>query len=114
MSQNRPDSTGSSAPTPTASTLRFQGAANRIVRVLLATPGLSRLIGRRLVTLYVVGRSSGRTFVLPVAYTPYQGDLLIGSPFRWVRNLSTGTPIRIRYKGRRGTAQVRSSPARQR
>jgi hypothetical protein len=86
---------------------RFQGVANRIARILLATPLLSRLVGRALVTIYVVGRKTGRRYVVPVAYTRHEGDLLIGAPFAWARNLRTGEPVEVRYLGRRRTAAVR-------
>jgi deazaflavin-dependent oxidoreductase (nitroreductase family) len=91
---------------PRAETLRFQGAANRIVRGLLRTPGLGRLAGRRLLAIYVVGRKTGRRYVIPVAYTPHEGALLVGTPFGWARNLRTGEPVQVRWRGRRRTADV--------
>ena len=42
-----------------------------------------------------------------MAYTRHQGDLLIGSPFGWARNLRTGEPVQLRLQGRRRTADVR-------
>ena len=94
-------------PAPGAHTLRWQALTNRIVRGLLRAPLLSRLVGRRLVTLYVVGRKSGRRYALPVAYTRHQGDLLIGTSFAWGRNLRTGEAVAIRLQGRRRLAEVR-------
>ena len=94
------------APEPRASTLRAQGLVNRITLTLLRTPLVSRAIGKRLVTLYVVGRKSGKHYNLPVAYTAHDGDLLIGTPFGWGRNLRTGEPLEIRLKGRKRTADV--------
>jgi deazaflavin-dependent oxidoreductase (nitroreductase family) len=94
-------------PDPRAQTLALQGLANRVVRGLLRTPGLSRAMGSRLVTLYIVGRKSGRRYTIPVAYTRDDGDLLIGTPFGWGRNLRTGEPVEIRLKGRRRQADVR-------
>ena len=94
------------APGPRAQTLAVQGLANRIVRGLLRTPLVSRLIGSRLVTVYVVGRKSGRRYAVPVAYTRHEGDLLIGTPFGWGRNLRTGDPVAIRLKGQRRLADV--------
>ena len=82
-------------------TLPLQGAANRVVRGLLRTPLLCRAVGGRLVTLYIVGRKSGRRYTVPVAYTRHDGALLIGTPFGWGRNLRTGEPVDIRLKGRR-------------
>jgi hypothetical protein len=87
-------------------TMAGQGAANRIVRGLLRTPGLNRVVGGRLVTLYVVGRKSGRRYTVPVAYTRQDGDLLIGTPFGWGRNLRSGEPVEILLKGKRRLADV--------
>jgi deazaflavin-dependent oxidoreductase (nitroreductase family) len=87
-------------------TLTFQSAVNRIVRGLLRTPLVSRVVGARLITVYVVGRKSGRRFAVPVAYTHHNGHLLIGTAFPWVRNLRTGEPVDIRLKGRRRTADA--------
>jgi hypothetical protein len=87
-------------------TLPIQGFANRMVRGLLATPGIAQAMGRRLVTLYVTGRKSGRRYVIPVAYTADGDRLLSGSPFAWGRNLRTGEPITIRLRGRLRQADV--------
>ena len=89
-----------------AQTLAAQGLVNRIVRGLLRTPLLCRAVGSRLVTVYVVGRKSGRHYAVPVAYTRRDGALLIGTPFGWGRNLRTGEPVSIRFKGRRRLADV--------
>jgi deazaflavin-dependent oxidoreductase (nitroreductase family) len=94
-------------PAPQARTLALQSLANRVVRGLLRTPLLSRAVGSRLVTLYIVGRKSGRRYTIPVAYTRDEGDLLIGTPFGWGRNLRAGEPVELRLKGRRRTADVR-------
>lgn len=91
-----------------ARTLPWQWLANRIVRGLLRTPLVCRIAGNRLITLYVVGRSSGRRFAVPVAYTRYDGDLLIGTPFAWGRNLRTGEPVDVRLRGKRRAADVRA------
>jgi len=93
--------------TDRAQTLALQALVNRVVRGLLRTPLVSRLVGSRLVTLYVVGRKSGRRYAVPVAYTWHEGHLLIGSPFGWGRNLRTGEATAIRLKGRRRLADVR-------
>jgi deazaflavin-dependent oxidoreductase (nitroreductase family) len=87
-------------------TMAMQGVANRVVRGLLATPLLSKLVGRQLITLYVVGRTSGKQYTVPVAFTSHEGQLLIGSPFGWGRNLRTGEPLEVRYRGQRRTADV--------
>jgi hypothetical protein len=87
-------------------TLAWQSLANRLVNGLLRTPLLSLGIGRRLITIYAVGRRSGKRYAVPVAYTRHDGSLLIGTPFRWARNLRTGEPVQVRYRGRVRTAGV--------
>ncbi len=94
------------APGPRAQTLAAQALVNRVIRGLLRTPLVSRAVGSRLVTVYVVGRKSGRRYPVPVAYTRHEGDLLIGTPFGWGRNLRTGEAVAIRLKGRRRLADV--------
>jgi len=89
-----------------ARTMALQGVANRIVRGLLRTPLISHGIGKRLITVYAVGRTSGKRYAVPVAYTRHDGVLLVGTPFRWARNLRTGEPVDVRYMGRRRTADV--------
>ena len=103
---NEPVTGNPARPTPRAQTMAMQSVGNRIVRGLLRTPLVCRLAGSRLVTLYIVGRKSGRRYTIPVAYTSSEGDLLIGTPFAWGRNLRTGEAVAIRLKGRRRLADV--------
>jgi deazaflavin-dependent oxidoreductase (nitroreductase family) len=93
-------------PEPRAQTLALQGLANRIVRGLLRTPLVSRAVGSRLITLYIVGRKSGRRYTIPVAYTRQDDTLLFGTPFGWGRNLRTGELVDIRLRGKRRPADV--------
>jgi deazaflavin-dependent oxidoreductase (nitroreductase family) len=86
-----------------------QRAVNLLVRALLRTPGLAPIVGGRLVTLYVVGRKSGRRHSVPVAYMAQGNDLLIGTSSAWGRNLRTGEPVAIRLKGKRRRADVQVS-----
>jgi deazaflavin-dependent oxidoreductase (nitroreductase family) len=107
MTAEPSDPSNEHSPTDTrAHTMALQGLANRMVRGLLRTPLLSHAIGSRLITLYIVGRKSGRHYTIPVAYTRHDGALLIGTPFGWGRNLRTGEPVDIRLKGKRRPADV--------
>ena len=87
-------------------TLSTQGLVNQIVRGLLHAPGLSKVVGSRLLTVYVTGRKSGRHYILPVAYTRHDGALLIGTGFAWGRNLRTGEPVEILLQGKKRLADV--------
>lgn len=53
-----------------------------------------------------MGRKTGKHYTIPTAYVPYEGSLLVGTQFGWVRNPRTGEPVEIRYKGRKRTADV--------
>jgi deazaflavin-dependent oxidoreductase (nitroreductase family) len=97
----------SAIPDQRAQKMPMQGLANVVVRGLLRTPLLSRAVGSRMVTLYIVGRKSGRRYTIPVAYTRQGDDLLIGTPFGWGRNLRTAEPVEIRLRGRLRQADVR-------
>lgn len=94
-------------PEPAARTLRFQGPVNHLVRAFLCTPVLCRALGRRLVTVYVTGRTTGRRYAVPVAYERLDARLLVGSQFRWIRNLRSGEVVEIRLVGKRRAADVR-------
>ncbi|NUR25860.1 MAG: nitroreductase family deazaflavin-dependent oxidoreductase [Kribbellaceae bacterium] len=90
-----------------AQPLALQGLVNRVVRVLLRTPLLCRAVGKRLLSVYLVGRKSGRHYVVPLSYTRTDDSILIGSEFGWIRNLRTGEPVDIRLQGKRIPADVR-------
>jgi deazaflavin-dependent oxidoreductase (nitroreductase family) len=94
-------------PPGQAQVMPLQKVANSIVRALLRTPGISSGIGRRLVIINVTGRKTGKRYSVPVAYTRHDGDLLVGTPFAWARNMRTGDPVEVILRGRRRQADVR-------
>jgi len=106
MAKPNPPPGGQPASAVRAQTLPLQGLVNRVIRGLLRAPLLSRLVGKRLITVYPVGRKSGRHYAVPVAYTRRDGTLLVGTQFAWVRNLRTGEPVDIRLDGKRRSADV--------
>jgi deazaflavin-dependent oxidoreductase (nitroreductase family) len=101
---NSPD--GRSAAEGKPQTMALQGLVNWVVRGLLRMPLVSRGAGNRLITIYVVGRKSGRHYSVPVAYTRHDGALVIGTPFAWGRNLRTGESVDVRLRGKRRPADV--------
>ena len=86
--------------------MAFQKPMNAVIRTLLKTPGISSGIGKRLITLHVVGRKSGKHMDVPVAYTNHENAILVGTPFAWGKNLRTGEPLGVTYKGKPRTADV--------
>jgi deazaflavin-dependent oxidoreductase (nitroreductase family) len=107
MTSDSATPTGAGQPAaPRVQTQAFQGQANTVVRALLRVPLIGPAIGGRLITLYLVGRKSGKHYEIPVAYTRDGKDLLIGTPFGWGKNLRTGDPVDILLKGKRRTADV--------
>ena len=73
---------------------------------MLSTPLLSKAAGKRLLTVYVVGRRTGRHYAVPVAYTRHDGSLLVASQYAWLRNLRSGEPVEIRLSGTKRSADV--------
>ena len=106
MSKPDPPPGGQPASAARAQTSPLQRLVNRVIRGLLRTPLLCRLVGRRLLTVYLVGRKSGRHYAVPVAYTRRNRTLLVGTQFAWARNLRTGEPVHIRLAGKRRPADV--------
>jgi deazaflavin-dependent oxidoreductase (nitroreductase family) len=106
---SKPDPPSGDQPTPAvrAQLLPLQRLVNRMVRGLLRTPLLCRLVGKRIITVYLIGRKSGRRYAVPVAYTRRDGTLLVGTQFGWARNLRTGESVHIRLAGKRRPADVR-------
>lgn len=111
--ESRPTEPPDAAPTGDVSTrsrvklFAFQGVLNRFVRTLLRVPLLSRVVGNRLITLYVVGRKSGKLYTVPMAYLWHEGALLLGSGFAWGKNLRTGDTLEVRFMGKRRLTDVR-------
>lgn len=94
-----------SGPRPVA---RYQGALNRLMRGLLRTPGISRVLGGTLLTFTLVGRKSGKIYRIPVAYTRHDGKLLVGTVgTAWVHNFVPGEPVTVRVRGRQRLADHR-------
>jgi hypothetical protein len=86
--------------------MAIQKPMNVVIRTLLKTPGIANGVGKRLITLHVVGRKSGKHIDVPVAYTKHQDAILVGTPFAWGKNLRTGEPLNVTYKGKLRTADV--------
>src|SRR4051794_21944071 len=86
--------------------MALQGLVNRIVRGLLRTPLLSRVVGQRLVPGYLVGGRGGRGSSFRGPSPRHDGSMLVGTPFAWGRNLRTGEPVTIRLQGKRRSAGV--------
>jgi len=83
----------------------YQGALNGFIKGLLRVPLISRAVGGKLLTFTVVGRKSGKTYVIPVAYTKHEGQILVGTRvWPWVKNLRSGEPVTVRIKGRQRLA----------
>jgi deazaflavin-dependent oxidoreductase (nitroreductase family) len=82
---------------------RLQARAFRVVnvpmRLILGLPVRTPL-GRNLMLAYVIGRKSGRTYRQPVSYVRDGDALLTPGGGRWKLNLVSGTPVRIRLRGK--------------
>jgi hypothetical protein len=84
------------------------GASSLIRRLAIRTAGLARpLAGTRWFRLWAVlrhvGRTSGRTYAIPVVALPIPGGFLIPLPFgegtQWLRNLQAADEAGLRHGG---------------
>lgn len=84
--------------------------ANRMMVLFLHTPGLQRIIGRSVALVTFKGRSTGRTYTLPVSYERdgTRVMMLSRASRRWWRNLRGEVPVRVRLAGvtHHGTASA--------
>jgi hypothetical protein len=71
-----------------ARTLPMQGLVNHLMLGVLRTPLACRLVGKRLVAVYPIGRKSGRRYAIPVAYTRFDGSLLVAAVVRCLELMS--------------------------
>jgi deazaflavin-dependent oxidoreductase (nitroreductase family) len=84
---------------PARGTLAMQRPLNALMRLLLRSP-VHGLLSSRLLTITVIGRKTGNTYKIPVAYVEHEGALLVGTAATWRRNLRADTPVRVRLRGR--------------
>lgn len=83
---------------------------NRLMRLMLKTPGLQRLVGKSTVLLTFIGRKTGRSITTPISFVR-EGDRIILSGHRtrnWWRNVAQNPEVMIRVAGedRRGHASI--------
>lgn len=80
---------------------RGQAALNVLMRAVLATPVLHRVVSHRVLVVEVRGRVSGRRYRIPVGYAPDGDRLLVGTAGTWRRNLPPGRPVTVTVARRR-------------
>lgn len=86
----------------------FRYGLNPLFGRLLRSPLHGRLSGR-LALLTFTGRTSGKTYTIPVGYAQVdEQTLLVGTASGWSRNFRGGAPVRLRLRGRErtGVAEV--------
>jgi hypothetical protein len=74
------------------------------MRALLGLPFPTPL-AKRLMLVYLTGRTTGKRYRQPVSYVKDADTLLTPGGGRWTSNLHDGQPIRIRIGGRDLTAR---------
>lgn len=89
-------------------TMRGQKLMNKVMNRALATPGISKGIGKSLMTVHVVGRRTGKHYDVPVAYGVDGADVVFGTPFPWARNLRTGDTVEVELVGKRVPMRVQA------
>ena len=78
---------------------RVMRLLNVPMRLMLGMP-LATPAGNRLMLAFIVGRRTGRLYRQPLSYVRDGSALLTPGGGTWKQNLSGGTPVRLRIRGR--------------
>jgi hypothetical protein len=79
---------------------RLVTLANPLVRAALRSP-LHRPLDPALLLLHVTGRTTGRTYDIPVGYLRIDDRLLVVTQHAWRANLRGGAEVEVTLDGRR-------------
>lgn len=84
---------------------RLMRIVNPMMRTLLRSP-LHGVLSRRMLVITFRGRRSGRTYSTPIAYFPVGSDLFVAGGAPWWRNITDGSTVGLRLRGRHVQARV--------
>jgi F420H(2)-dependent quinone reductase len=73
--------------------------ANVPMRLILGLP-VPTPLGRNLMLAFIIGRKTGATYRQPLSYVRDGDALLTPGGGKWKLNLVSGTPVRLRLRGR--------------
>lgn len=82
---------------------RSQRMLDSVMRSMLRSP-LHGMVSKKMLIVTVRGRKTGKVYSNPVGYVESDGFLLIGTAAGWRRNLRSGEPVSITWRGRDTTA----------
>lgn len=87
---------------PVAERPATRGLANKMMRVLLRTPGLDRLLGKSVALIAFEGTKTGKVYEIPVSYARVDDTVAVLSRASrvWWRNLRSGPVVRLRLAGK--------------
>lgn len=87
---------------------------NSLMKWMLETPVLQRIVGKTTLLIRYTGRKSGRSYVLPLSYLDLEESVLVAGhrSRHWWRNLQANPAVRVRRAGKdySGLASVMANP----
>jgi deazaflavin-dependent oxidoreductase (nitroreductase family) len=72
---------------------------NKIMKFVLRSP-VHGLVSKTVLLITFTGRKSGKTYSTPVSYSQHDDQVYIFSHAAWWKNLRSGTPVKLRIRGR--------------
>ena len=72
---------------------------NRSMKLVLRSP-LHGVVSKTVLLITFTGRKSGKTYTTPVSYSQSGDQVTIFTHATWWKNLSSGTPVKVRIRGR--------------
>jgi deazaflavin-dependent oxidoreductase (nitroreductase family) len=88
-----------------ANEIKMPGAppewVNALMVLMLRTPLVQRVVGRKFALMTVEGAKTGRRYTIPVSYRRHDGELYVGTQRRrqWWRNIETCPDVEVRVEG---------------
>jgi hypothetical protein len=89
---------------------RVLHAINPVVSLILRSP-LHRMLSGRVLLLTFTGHETGKTYTIPVGYTPENDALLLFTDHGWWRNFEGGgAPVTVLLQGRERIGHAEANP----
>ena len=82
---------------------------NRVMKLVLRTPLIHRVVSGNIMLLTYTGRKTGKIYTIPVSYTKQGNAITMFTNHNWSKNLIDNVPVTLRLRGRQLNAKMDST-----
>lgn len=79
---------------------------NKVMKLVLRTPLLHRVVSGNIMLLTYTGRKTGKVYTIPVSYTKRGNTVTMFTNHNWSKNLVDSIPVTLRLRGRQLKAML--------